>query len=82
MRKLELSLDRLEVDSFETTAGDEDGRGTVLGRAGEAVRALCPAGGPYSPLCIPTDVKSDPTCDETVCASKGGADATAAEAGG
>ena len=53
MRKLRLSLKELSIDSFDTTAADAGGRGTVLGR------------GDYSPLCIPTHVASDPTCAET-----------------
>ena len=67
MHKVKLALDALRVESFDTTAGDGNGGGTVLGRAYSAPDALC-SGYPHgcqSPLCIPTEVQGDPTCNET-----------------
>lgn len=62
MRKLKLELDRLAVETFETSRASAEHRGTVLGAA------VAPA--PFSkPLeCLDTQI-TGPCCDYTLALS-------------
>lgn len=64
MKKLNLHLDALSVESF-ATAGDEPARGTVHGHATWHYEG-CTAYEPCNPLSGPTYTE-DHTCDDYTC---------------
>lgn len=44
MKKVKLEVDELAVESFETSAGEEEGRGTVFGNVKETDIRYCGSG--------------------------------------
>jgi hypothetical protein len=71
MQKLALKLDDLNVQSFQTTSGARDGRGTVLGNQEATNDELACSGACASNVCSCATCATCDTCDDACAGGEG-----------